>query len=606
LKTRHYFLLALIFTALLLQICLPVTLSKTNPKVVMVSIDAARPDISGMLAEIRRMPGLAKIINEGVCSEYMITSFPSSTAVAHAVISTGAPPMVTGITGNSIHKPGMKISERTSGFSAFNLLAEPIWLTADKEGLRAVVAAFPQSTPAYWKDKIMNSVLFNPYDAWLGSASYSKLYTTNRSVRGFPEYIEFKAVNETAFSSEISVGEDKWGIILNGKRVVILADNKIKVVVNEGEWSLPINVTIHVRGKAYTVAPRFKLLNASLSNFRLYRTILRPLEPMWATDENLKREVWNHVVLKTGMITDGDWWGLVNGWYGPETYMETVKMTNDFFKELTAYLLKNTEWDLFLSYTPIVDNVQHQFLGIEKYMKLVYKAYEWADELIKAVLDNVDLTNTVVIVLSDHGQWPVNKFVYINSALAEAGLLSYDRKGRILWDKTMAYYIGYGQVWINLKGREKNGIVAPEEYPKVIAKVMDVLASLRDPDTGEPVVGLVMTREEAEGIGLGGNFAGDVIFSVRPGYSADKSLKLSSGKPVIFGRSKPLKTITGTHGDFPYYRELHAMFCAIGKGLVRGRIPPIRSIDVAPTISIILGISLPANSIGIPLPIIQH
>ena len=601
-KARYLVILAI---ALLLAFSCYKLASSPRYKLVLISIDAARPDITRLLAEEGLMPGIARIIREGVWSRYMTTSFPSSTAVAHAVISTGAPPSVTGITGNKIHKPGMELCETTFGFSAFNLLAEPIWLTADKEGLRAVVAAFPQSTPSYWKDKVTNSVLFNPYDAWLGPPSYSELYTTNRSVGGYPEYIEFKAVNETAFSSEISVGKDKWAIVLSGNRVVIFVDER-KVVISEGEWSPPINATIHVGDKAYTVAPRFKLLNASLENFRLYRTIMRPLEAFWSTDDVLKRDVWNNVVLKTGMVTDGDWWGLVNEWYGPDTYMETVKMTNDFFRELTVYLLKNTEWDLMLTYTPIVDNVQHQFLGIEKYKDLVYKAYEWADELVRAVLEAVDLSDTVVMVVSDHGQWPVKKLVYINSALAEAGLLSYDERGRVIGEKTKAYYIGYGQIWVNLEGREKGGIVSPEEYPDVVAKVMDTLASLRDPETGEPVVGLIMTREEAEGLGLGGDFTGDVVFSLRPGYSPERKIRLSEGKLVIMEEVTPLKTITGTHGDLPYYKELHAIFCAIGGGVIKGKIPPVRSVDVAPTAALILSISTPPDSLGIQLPIISH
>ncbi len=612
---------------------------KIADKVVLISIDAARPDFILKYIREGKMPGMSEIIHKGVWAEYMITSFPSATAVAHATISTGAPPSITGITGNKIHLPGLPVYKAVTGFSAEYLLAEPIWMTVDKHGLKAIVASFPQSTPAYWKDKVKNSVLFNPYDAWLGAYSNSELYTTNTSIKGYPEYItlteatNWKNLNvlgkvAKALEAQITVGEDKWWILvydsdgdgIQDKVAIVPGPEKdaakAAAVLSEDEWSKPINAVIHVKGVAYTVAPRFKVLRITpLDDFRLYRTIIRPLEAMWCTDEELKKKVWENVVLKVGMVTDGDWWGLVNKWYGPETYMETVKLANDFFKELTIYLLENTEWNLFLTYTPIVDNVQHQFLGLiypnmpyydpgmaEIYAKYIEQAYSWADEIVFEVLKRVDLRNTVVIVVSDHGQWPVKKTVYINSALAEAGLIAYDEKGNILWNETKAYFVGYCQIWVNLKDREEGGVVDREEYGKVVNEVIKVLSSLRDPDTGEPVIGFIATNEQAKALGLTGSRVGDVVFSMKPGYVASTKLMMKNGEPVIFGDITPLKTITGTHGDLPYYPDLHAMFGIIGKGIVAGKtIPPVRTIDIAPTISVILGISKPANSTGLPI-----
>ena len=51
------------------------------------------------------LPGFKYVVENGAIAQGMVVSFPSSTAVSHAVISTGAPPGITGITGNSIHLP---------------------------------------------------------------------------------------------------------------------------------------------------------------------------------------------------------------------------------------------------------------------------------------------------------------------------------------------------------------------------------------------------------------------------------------------------------------------------------------------------------------------
>ncbi len=639
-------LLALVILVIVVgSLVLPITISTTSTyndedndvkhadKVVIISIDAARADFTYKLASEGILPGFKEIMDNGVYAKGMIVSFPSATAVSHAVISTGAPPGITGITGNRIHLPGTKVYNTVVGFNGKYLLAEPLWVTLDRQGLTAVVAAFPQSTPSAWEGKVNRSILFNPYDSFIWPISYSKLYTTNSSVDKATviQFSQASGWNNTdvignvvsAYESVIYMGDDKWYLYLadlNGDNypdklaiVPYTKDlSKAVAILKEGEWSDPINTTITYNGKTYIVAPLFKAINLSLTNFRLYRSLMRPFNDDWFNNKTIAWNVWNNVVVKTGMITDGDWYGLVHGWFDTDTYMETVHYANEFFKEFTLYLLKHTNWDLLMAYTPIVDNVCHEFLGLidpnmpyydpekaSKYWNYIVEAYKWADEIVKAILDNVDLDETVVIVVSDHGQWPVKKLVYINSILEQAGLIKVDSEGNILWNETKAYYVGYNQIFVNLKGREEDGVVPPEEYNDVVKKIMAALASVKDPDTGEPVFGLIMTKNESKVFGLYGERAGDVVFSLRPGYAAMGGLK--TGK--IFEDAVPLKTVTGWHSDLPYYPQLLGIFGAIGADIAHNVLGYIHSTSIAPTITYLLGINPPANSTGIVLPI---
>ncbi|MEM1643190.1 MAG: alkaline phosphatase family protein [Desulfurococcaceae archaeon] len=601
-------------------------------KVVLYSIDAGRADIMFNLTSSGLLPGFRYIVENGYVADGMIVSFPSSTAVSHAVIATGAPPGINGITANSIHLPGARVYETVSGFNGSYLLAEPIWVTVDKQGLRAVVASFPQSTPPAWIGKINRSILFNPYDTSIGPTS-SILYTTNTSVPR-ARYISLTpaanwsgSINATvyaAYESSFTMGDDTWYLYLAETNndgypdllviVPLVKDlNKAAAILHEGEWSKPINTTIIYGGSSYVVAPLFKALNLSLTNFRLYSSLMRPLQGPWFSSESIALRVWNEVVVNTGMITDGDYYGLTNDWFDEETFMETVYFTNLFFKEFTKWLIKNTEWNLLLTYTSIIDNVEHQFLGLidpsmpyydpasaEKYWNYIVRAYKWADEIIQVILENVDLDNTAVIVVSDHGQWSISKFVYINNILMAAGLLKVDAAWNILWNETKAYYVGHNQIFINLAGRERDGVVTPSEYMDVVRQVKAALSSFVDPATGEPPFSLVMSRKEAEVFGLFGDRAGDVVFSCRPGYAPSTGISRTG----VLVPAVPLKTSTGTHSDLPYYSELLAVFGAVGAGVGKGRLGYIHSTSIAPTISALLGVNPPANATGTILPII--
>jgi len=239
---------------------------------VILSIDAARTDITYDLSSQDVLPGFKRMIDLGVYSEGMIVSFPSATAVSHAVISTGADPSVTGITGNSIHFPGLRVDKTVSGFDGRYLLAEPIWMAADRQGMRAVVASFPQSTPGFWSGKVKSSVLFDPYSSLVSPISYSALYTTNKNIAG-ASYVSFTVAENwrnlqglgavyKPHQASVRLGDSVWWLLVYDSnndgvldKLAIVPNEKDAsqslAILSEGEWSKPLNTTI----TTHVVAP---------------------------------------------------------------------------------------------------------------------------------------------------------------------------------------------------------------------------------------------------------------------------------------------------------------------------------------------------------------
>ncbi len=102
--------------------------------------------------------------------------------------------------------------------------------------------------------------------------------------------------------------------------------------------------------------------------------------------------------------------------------------------------------------------------------------------------------NTAIFVLSDHGFCAFRRGVNLNSWLLQEGYLALDAgrtsSGEYLegidWSKTRAYTFGLGGVYLNLRGREAQGIVNKEEAVALKDELVRKLTGLRD-DGATPI-----------------------------------------------------------------------------------------------------------------------
>ncbi|MEW5722080.1 MAG: alkaline phosphatase family protein [Thermodesulfobacteriota bacterium] len=119
--------------------------------------------------------------------------------------------------------------------------------------------------------------------------------------------------------------------------------------------------------------------------------------------------------------------------------------------------------------------------------------YRWADRIIGRVLEALD-ERTALLVCSDHGFTSYTRSVNLNTWLAENGYLalkSHDREDpgelfqHVDWSGTRAYALGFGSIYLNLAGRERNGQVRPGEEATGLAREIEArLLALTDPLTG--------------------------------------------------------------------------------------------------------------------------
>jgi predicted AlkP superfamily phosphohydrolase/phosphomutase len=157
------------------------------------------------------------------------------------------------------------------------------------------------------------------------------------------------------------------------------------------------------------------------------------------------------------------------------------------------------------------------------------------------------------------------------------------------WSRTIAYSKGnYGQIFINLRGREAKGIVEPgPEYERVVEKIIEKLRRLIDPETGEPLIGPIWRREELY-TGPHSDESPDIQFLPRD----------MANKPLGTLDLTSNRFLTPAYGNSGDHRMLGIM-AGRGPELRQGEIVKgARIIDYAPTILHTFGVEIPSDMDG--------
>jgi predicted AlkP superfamily phosphohydrolase/phosphomutase len=214
----------------------------------------------------------------------------------------------------------------------------------------------------------------------------------------------------------------------------------------------------------------------------------------------------------------------------------------------------------------------------------------------------------------DHGAEVLTHLFYPNNLLEQAGLLKVRMNGEgeyePIWSETKAYAFGPSYVYVNLQGRDPDGIVKPgDEYEEVREQIIGLFKSAKCEQTGTFPVAAIMRREEADYFGLYGDAVGDIIYMMDPGFDSGAPVRMGKSRyragvtegRAVFEATKQWKEYTGDHSAYPpFSRRNRTLTVFSGPGVRKNvtRRTPIRLIDVAPTISYLIGAPYAAQTEG--------
>lgn len=343
---------------------------------------------------------------------------------------------------------------------------------------------------------------------------------------------------------------------------------KKEITVTQNEWSPWIRITFSqglfmrfhgiVRFYLKQLAPEFELY-ASPVNFDPYRPPFPISHP-----ENFSRKLADEIGLYYTQGEPYDTWALNEGRLDDEAFLQQVRILSAEREKMFHRELNRFRDGILFFYFQMPDVIQHTFWRLidpdhplhhpgeaGTYGKVILECYQQMDQIVARTLDQID-DETIVIILSDHGFNTFRRAVHINSWLRDNGFLTLHRarnpEGRELfqdvdWSLTRAYATGFGGIYVNQRGRERNGIVSPgEDTEEIKNAIISGLAGLRDQET-HPVRKVYRREEIFWGPYI--DTAPDLFVGFYPGYRASWQTALGACPlPVI---EDNLKKWSGDH-----------------------------------------------------------
>jgi len=601
--------------------------STSRSRVYLVGMDALILPVAQRFAAEGAMPNLARLMADGAVNE-ALSCLPVWTPTNWATLCTGAH---TGTHGLPRWEVDMPDGKSLSSFHSAALKAETIWEAAERQGLRSVSFHYPCAMPSRLKEGYAVDGFGAPhFGATPFEITPSRGYTTRPDVkeadrlelgpaegwghlpRGGPQPLAATiAVRPKAGGEALELH-----LLVTGRdgaydRLLLCSARDAASPLAEmraGEWSDWMSLPFRLKGRERTGTMRFKLedLSDDARDVRLYRSQVMPTDG-WTDPGDLGPEL----IERFGPFIEHI--SAVQNELGAceyETAVEEAVYQAEWIGRAGAYMMREKGCRLFYCHYHFPDWIGHHYLARidpasprfepdrrEWALDRVRQAYAAADRLLGPIIEDCD-EDTVVIVVSDHGNSPGRRSVDVNQYLLQQGFITLrDASKPLVLDnidpeRTLAYRVAGLEIRVLAKG---------PEYEATRERVLTALRTWTDPDTGTCPVAFALRKEDAGIVGMWGDQVGDIVLSFERGYvwaGAEPGTAVSAPTGPIAAHGPQLpSTRTEVSSNM-------AAFVACGPGIKRGYTRPhedlgyVRLVDVVPTVCHLLGIEPPAQCEG--------
>lgn len=625
----------------------PAPARPAHPRALIVlGIDGMDPELTRALIDRGQMPNLTALIAQGGFSE-LDTTDPPQSPVAWSTFITGMGPDGHGIF-DFVHRDPRALAPYLStsrthapervielgGFAValdspdLQLLrgGDAFWQLLERSGVPATVVKVPANyPPAASRGAESMSGMGTP--DLLGTYGTFQLVTDDAGMLGRPlkagiaHRIDFGGGDRATSALDgppnpTRTSPEAMAVPLEVVRdperdVALIRLGGRELVLAAGEWSdwTPIAFEPGMLGGAVTGMVRLYLRHAR-PTFHLYVSPINldPLDPAmplsspprYASD--LARDIGRYYT--QGMPEDTK--ALSSGALSPREFLAISDRVMDETEASLRRELARFRGGFLFVYLSSIDQTSHVFFRSldpdapaeeRAFADAIPALYRRVDGWIRLVREQAPPGATLV-VMSDHGFAPYRTKVHLNTALARRGYLALHPPGQarpgplghIDWSRTQAYAFGLNQVFLNLRGREAHGVVAPAEREVVLRRLERDLHALRDPASGSTAI----TRVARPPPGAFGDRAPDLLIGYRSGFRSSDESALGQVGAEVFEPNRD--RWSGDHCMDP--AEVPGVVASSAALDLDGRRPGL--VDLAPTILAFFGVDPPAGLAGRP------
>jgi len=526
-------------------------MKKTVNKVVVLGIDGLDPKILDIDFKAKLLPNLLKIKKTGAYSK-LITTEPPQSPVAWASFTTGKDPAKHGVYDFIVRDPRDYSLDLVWSANLDNLYdAKPFWVALEKQGTPTKILFLPNTFPPSKLKGEMLSGMGTP--DLLGTAGKNSFYTSGHNKQN-SRGNQIKLSGQKLINTEI-FGPKKMTVPMEIKK---LNKNEISIKIqgqliklSKGKFSNWITVKFKT-GIFSSIPGMIKFYLSSIEpDLDLYMSPINidpknPYKPI-----SHPKDYSRHLADKYGLFyTQGlphDTFALEEGVFTEEAFLENaesifIERKNIFLGELADF-----KTGVFFNYVGVTDTIQHMYWRFldkknSQYKNTILKYYQKIDLLVGETLKCLS-PDDALIILSDHGFGPFNYEFNLNSWLRDEGFLCLENNNKtggellqnIMWSKTKAYGIGYNGIYLNLLGREGQGIVSNKSKKALKNLIKNKLLKAVNPFNNKKLVKNIYFKEEL-GIAINDNKAPDIFIGYYKGARASWSTAVGKTLEKVFSK----------------------------------------------------------------------
>jgi predicted AlkP superfamily phosphohydrolase/phosphomutase len=564
-----------------------------HKKVIVLGIDGMDPQLLKRFIQEGRMPNFAKLMQQGSFRE-LTTSIPPQSPVAWSNLITGMNAGGHGIF-DFIHRDSKTMELYFSasrveapkhaihlgkwvvplgGGSAEQLRkGKAFWQVLDEHGVPNSVFRIPSNFPPVpAKGETLSGMGTPDLRGTYGTFSF---YTDDPTaaagaVEGgqiVPVQVENSQVTanligpDNSFRKGSPAATEQFKVALDPvESVARVAVQEHEFVLKEGEWSswIPVEFKLIPLFASVKGMCRFYLKQAH-PRFQLYVSPLNidpaaPVLPISTPSSYSRMLVEEAGEFHTQGIAE-DTKALSDGVLDDKEYLQQARAVLADHRKIFDVEFPKFKTGVFFFYFSSLDLNSHMMWRVMDPKHPAYDAavaaqngspiadfYQQIDQVLGEVLPKLD-EDTTLLVLSDHGFAPYYRSFNLNTWLLQnsyiklkpnAGADSSEPLAGVDWSQTRAYGLGLNGLYINLLGRERNGIVhSGTEADALIKELKEKLLAVSDPQSGKRAITRVDVAKEVYQ-GPYSQSGPDLLVGYNRGYRAGWKTILGAFPPDIF------------------------------------------------------------------------